>query len=66
MQSALYVGWVRHRRLTPRPHAFRYRLFLLWLDLDELDRVFAGRWLRSCVTRSNGKPGNAPPARSGC
>jgi uncharacterized protein len=47
MQSALYVGWVRHRRLMPRPHAFRYRLFLLWLDLDELDRVFAGRWLWS-------------------
>jgi len=47
MQSALYGGCVRHRRLTPRPHAFRYRLFLLWLDLDELDRVFAGRWLWS-------------------
>lgn len=47
MESCLYAGWVRHRRRTPRPHAFRYRLFMLWLDLDELDRVFAGRWLWS-------------------
>lgn len=47
MQSCLYEGWVRHRRHAPRRHAFRYRLVLLWLDLDELDRVFAGRWLWS-------------------
>jgi uncharacterized protein len=47
MESALYVGWVRHRRHFPGQHAFRYRLFLLWLDLDELERVFAGRWLWS-------------------
>ncbi len=52
MQSCLYEGWVRHRRhavpnVSPRPHAFRYPLFMLWLDLSELDRVFAGRWLWS-------------------
>lgn len=47
MQSCLYAGWVRHRRLAPRPHAFRYGLCMLWLDLDELERVFAGRWLWS-------------------
>ncbi|MDX2166920.1 MAG: DUF1365 domain-containing protein [Deltaproteobacteria bacterium] len=45
LASALYVGQVRHRRYAPRPHAFRYRLFQLYLDLDELPRVFAGRWL---------------------
>jgi DUF1365 family protein len=43
--SALYVGQVRHRRYLPRPHAFRYRLFQLYLDLDELPDLFAGRWL---------------------
>ena len=43
--SALYVGRVRHRRFAPRPHAFSYRLFMLYLDLDELPDVFAGRWL---------------------
>jgi DUF1365 family protein len=34
--SALYVGSVLHHRLTPRPHRFRYRLYWLLLDLDEL------------------------------
>jgi hypothetical protein len=47
MQSCLYEGWVRHRRHAPRPHAFRYPLFMLWLDLSELDRVFAGCWFWS-------------------
>ncbi|HEX6945153.1 MAG TPA: DUF1365 domain-containing protein, partial [Casimicrobiaceae bacterium] len=28
-------------------HAFRYRMFLLYLDLDELPQVFDGRWLWS-------------------
>lgn len=48
MQSALYTGWLRHRRHGPRPHAFRYRLDLLYLDLAEVDRVFGrgrARWL---------------------
>ncbi len=52
MHSALYEGWVRHRRYTPRPHAFRYRLCLLWLDLAELDQVFYDRWFWS-VGRPN-------------
>ena len=45
MHSAIYSGWLRHRRFAPREHAFRYRLFLVYLDLAEIDRVFAGRWL---------------------
>lgn len=45
MESALYEGRVHHaRRLAPR-HAFSKRLCMLYLDLAELDRVFAGRWL---------------------
>ena len=47
MNSALYVGRVAHSRVRPIEHAFTYRHFLLYLDLDELDRVFAGRWLWS-------------------
>lgn len=47
MYSAIYTGWVRHRRLTPQPHAFRYRLYMMYLDLAELDRVFAHRWFWS-------------------
>jgi len=47
MNSRIYQGWVRHRRMAPAEHAFRYRMFLLYLDLSELDRVFEGRWLWS-------------------
>ena len=35
MHSALYSGWVQHRRFAPRAHAFRYRMGLLYLDLSE-------------------------------
>lgn len=34
--SALYFGAVMHHRLIPFKHRFRYRVFSLWLDLDEL------------------------------
>jgi uncharacterized protein len=34
--SALYVGAVMHRRHRPRTHYFRYRVFWLLLDLDEV------------------------------
>jgi DUF1365 family protein len=47
MNSCLYVGTLRHRRHAPRPHAFRYDLFMAYLDLAALDEVFRGRWLWS-------------------
>jgi len=47
MKSGVYFGRVRHRRRAPVPHRFTYRMFMLYLDLDELPRVFAGRWLWS-------------------
>jgi len=47
MNSALYEGWVRHRRTRPTTNEFRYRLFFLYVDLAELDSVFRGRWLWS-------------------
>jgi DUF1365 family protein len=37
--SAVYEGWVRHRRFEPVEHSFRYRLFLMYLDLGELPDV---------------------------
>ncbi len=47
LASAVYEGVVTHRRLAPHPHAFNYRMAQLYLDLDEIDRVFASRWLWS-------------------
>ena len=47
MKSGIYLGRVRHRRLAPVPHGFRYRMFMMYLDLAELPRVFQGRWLWS-------------------
>ncbi|HWG10912.1 MAG TPA: DUF1365 domain-containing protein [Rhodanobacteraceae bacterium] len=52
LSSAVYEGTVEHRRSSPHPHAFRYRIAQLYLDLDEIDRVFARRWLWS-VDRRN-------------
>lgn len=37
--SAVYEGWIRHRRFEPIEHGFRYRLFLMYLDLGELPHV---------------------------
>ena len=52
LASAVYEGSVRHRRLAPHPHVFDYKMAQLYLDLDEVDRVFRKRWLWSCE-RSN-------------
>lgn len=41
LHSALYEGRVRHRRMTPRAHAFEFPLFMVYLDLAELDKVFS-------------------------
>ena len=47
MHSCLYEGLVTHQRFVPVRHGFRYRVFMVYLDLGELDRVFASRWLWS-------------------
>ena len=52
LNSAVYEGVVRHRRHTPHPHAFSYRMAQLYLDLDEVEQVLAGRWLWSSAYRN--------------
>ena len=47
LHSAIYTGWVQHRREQPHAHAFRYRVAMLYLDLDEIEHVFDGRMLWS-------------------
>lgn len=43
LASALYVGTLHHRRRAPVRHAFRYDVFMAYLDLAELDVAFAAR-----------------------
>jgi DUF1365 family protein len=43
VNSCLYVGSVRHRRFGTPSHEFDYRLFMTFLDLDELEEAFAGK-----------------------
>ena len=40
MQSRIYKGWVEHDRAAPRRHRFRYRMFMMYLDLAELPALF--------------------------
>ena len=50
MRSCLYEGVVQHRRLDPIEHSFQYRLFLVFVDLAELNSLFGRRGVWS--TRS--------------
>ena len=47
MESCIYEGQVRHARTRPAKHQFNYRLFMMYLDLDELDTLFQKRWFWS-------------------
>lgn len=47
LASCLYEGEIRHRRMTPVAHDFRYRLFMLYVDLDELSTLFRNYWFWS-------------------
>ena len=48
--SCIYVGYVRHRRFFPVENQFRYRVFLMYLDLAELPTLFRDRLLWSADT----------------
>lgn len=68
MQSAIYEGRIRHRRHHPVENAFEYELFMVYLDLDELDTVFRGnplwsvdRWNAACFLRRDHLGGGDAP-----
>ncbi len=44
VHSAIYDGWIRHRRFHDKPHEFRYEHGLLYLDIDEIPAVFSSAW----------------------
>lgn len=47
MHSSIYSGHVKHGRYAPIKNIFRYRIFMMYLDLAELDTVFRKRWFWS-------------------
>ncbi|MFN2381261.1 MAG: DUF1365 domain-containing protein [Guyparkeria sp.] len=47
MTSALYQGWVMHQRFTRACYRFRYRVFSLLVDLDDLEAGFPSQRLLS-------------------
>jgi len=47
MNSCLYTCEVMHHRLTPKEHKFNYRIFMFYIDLDELDELHRQNWLFS-------------------
>ena len=61
-RSRIYRGTLRHRRFTPKPHAFSYQVWMAWLDLDELpelfDKVpgFSARWAACLILSPSTTP----------
>lgn len=39
MNSAIYVGKVRHRRVKPIEHLLQYRIYEILIDIDELEEI---------------------------
>lgn len=47
MNSCIYKGSIGHRRHGRGANAFRYSLFMMLLDLDEMDSLFSKFWFWS-------------------
>lgn len=52
LNSAIYDGRIRHRRFEPVEREFEYRIFMAYLDLDELPEVMSVHPLWSTRPRS--------------
>lgn len=45
LASAIFEGTIRHQRLLPKNHLFKYKVFMMYLDLDEIDTAMSlSRW----------------------
>ncbi|QIB65394.1 DUF1365 domain-containing protein [Kineobactrum salinum] len=64
--SAIYHGWVRHRRFSPHRHQLRYAVFMMYLDLDELDSLLSltALWGRSRWCPARYRRGDFPGPHS--
>lgn len=47
MNSCLYRATVMHNRLEPKKHRFHYKVFMFYIDLDELEMLQKKLWLFS-------------------
>lgn len=45
--SCIYEGHTRHRRFETRSHEFRFPLFMMYVDLADIDQLFGKRWFWS-------------------
>ena len=50
--SAIYQGWVAHQRKSPKPHQFKYQVFMMFLNLDQLPTLFRSNVLWSYASRN--------------
>jgi DUF1365 family protein len=41
MKSAIYEGCLRHRRFLPNAHRFTYPVFMMYVDLDEIEELLS-------------------------
>jgi len=41
LNSCIYTGWVRHRRFTKVNNQLNYQVYMAYIDLDEIEQVFA-------------------------
>jgi uncharacterized protein len=46
-QNCLYVGRIQHRRFLPKPHAFRYSIFQVYLNIAEFEKTLKPFWFCS-------------------
>ena len=47
LASCIYRGTIRHRRRSPVANAFKFPAYMMYVDLEELDGLFANRLLWS-------------------
>ena len=41
LSSAIYSGQVSHHRFSPKEHSFSYKVYLTYLNLNEIKKVFS-------------------------
>jgi DUF1365 family protein len=54
--SAFYEGTVQHRRFAVREHAFRHRISMTYLDLDDVPALLGRRFRRGDHIGDPGRP----------